>query len=302
MVSAPGRGAVLLSALLVGSSVPLATADAQATPWKIQMRQVRLPVPNGDCGPIELVALDASGRTPVTPDGKQVDWQDFDIELTQGNGPLKLTGNGRFLCATAPGATGVVTAKYPEKTYLTGAKNRGRTGKLLIPGVTALASFTVHSAGSPPAQAAAPPPASQRAELISPAPPIGEPITATGTRVPALGPSPVIEATVPTPAAPVPAVGNAVPALGPSVITATAAIPPRIQLAGFAGSGLFRPPPPPPRIELAGFAGSGLYKPPPPPPRIELPGFTGTGAFAPPPPPPRIFLDGFKGSGLFPTP
>ena len=280
--------------LVAMASLAFSLAHGQATPWKIEMRQVRLPTANGDCGPIEVVARDAEGQPPMTPDGKQVDWQDFDIELTEGAGPLRLTGNGRFLCATTPGAVGVVTARYPEKTYLTGANNKGRTGKRLIPGVTAFASLTVRSAGSLPAP--------KPGETMSPAGPTAVPVTAVGTPVHALGPSPVIAAEVPTAAAPAPAVGNPVPALGPAVMTGTAAVPPRIQLAGFSGSGLFGPPPPPPRIELAGFTGSGLYMPLPPPPRIELPGFTGTGAFPPPAPPPRVFLDGFTGSGLYPPP
>lgn len=96
-------------ACILALLLPCALTHGQVSPWKIDMRQVRLPVANGECGPIELVVRDASGNPPVSPDGKQLDWQDFDITLTQGAGPLKLTGNGRFLCATAPGATGVDT-------------------------------------------------------------------------------------------------------------------------------------------------------------------------------------------------
>ena len=88
------------ASLLLALQIPFAVASGQALPWKIDMRQVREPTPNGDCGPIELNVRDATGKTPLTPDGKQIDWQDFDITLTQGEGPLKLISNGRFLCAT----------------------------------------------------------------------------------------------------------------------------------------------------------------------------------------------------------
>jgi len=145
------RRAAFTTIAILAAPWPLTVAHGQALPWKIEMRQVREPIAGGDCGPIELVVRDATGKTPMTPDGKQIDWQDFDIALTQGAGPLSLSPNGRFLCATAPGATGVVTAKYPESTYLTG-NGKGRTGKKLIPGATAEASLNVRSAGQASAQ------------------------------------------------------------------------------------------------------------------------------------------------------
>ena len=165
------------ASLLLALQLPIAVASGQALPWKIDMRQVREPIPNGDCGPIELNVRDATGKTPLTPDGKQIDWQDFDITLTQGAGPLRLTGNGRFLCATAPGATGVVTATYPESTYLTGG-GKGRTGKKLIAGANATASLNVRSAGAAsPATSPAPPTAPNMAIVLA------EPVV-TGTTTP----------------------------------------------------------------------------------------------------------------------
>jgi hypothetical protein len=191
------------TAVLIALLAPFAAAHGQATSWKLEVRQVRLPAGNGDCAPIEVVARDASGHPPVTPDGKQVDWQDFDITLTQGAGPLKLTGNGRFLCATAPGATGVVTVKYPESTYLKG-DGKGRTGKKLIPGVTASATLDVRSAGTalptavaatvPPSPTTSPAPAPVTSTVIAaPRTPISTTLpslpTATGTTTPYQAPT-----------------------------------------------------------------------------------------------------------------
>lgn len=296
--------------LVAIASFPFALAHGQAAPWKIDMRQVRLPTGNGDCAPIELVVRDADGKTPMTPDGKQVDWQDFDITLTQGAGPLKLTGNGRFLCATAPGATGVVTAKYPEPTYLAGT-GKGRTGKRLIPGVTASATLDVRSAGTAPQVAAAavdpPPPATSPAPATSPM--VAAPRTPIATELPSLPTTggsgtaspeppttPTVDANVApiltaspvsmtasatnvaatsTPSSPVTAAGTVVPELAPDPVIKTTIQPPRIELASFEATGLWGAPP---RIEVANFVANGLWGPPP---SIVLQGFTAAGEFPP---------------------
>jgi hypothetical protein len=240
------------TALLLANLLPLALAHAQATNpaagWKIEMRQVRMPVANGDCGPIELVVLDASGKPPITPDGKQLHWQDFEFALTDSAGAFKLAGSGNILCASAPGATGVVTAKYPESGYLDSPNGKGRTGKQLIPGATASGTLQVHSAGSAPASS----------QIIS------------ATTLPAISPAPP----------PTQVIGTATPAPGtePTLISGTLS-PPHIALVGFAGAGWWGRPPP--VITLAGFTGTGWWGLPPP--QIRLRAISGVGEFAPPP-------------------
>lgn len=290
--------------LVAIASFPFALAHGQAAPWKIDMRQVRLPTGNGDCAPIELVVRDADGKTPMTPDGKQVDWQDFDITLTQGAGPLKLTGNGRFLCATAPGATGVVTAKYPEPTYLAGT-GKGRTGKRLIPGVTASATLDVRSAGTAPQVAAAavdpPPPATSPAPATSPM--VAAPRTPIATELPSLpttggsgtaSPEPPTTPTVDANMAPIrtETPTHAMQSTA-AVLETTTPVAPTIKLTGFTGSGLWGRPPP--VIRLAGYHGSGLWGRPAP--AIVLPGFSGSGLWGRPGP--TIELPGYVGSGQY---
>jgi hypothetical protein len=209
---------------------PLALVHGQATStaagWKIEMRQVRLPVANGECGPIELVVRDASGNPPVSPDDKQLSWHDFDFALTEGAGAFRLTGSGNILCASSPGATGVVTAKYPESSYLDSPSGKGRSGKLLIPGAAASATLQVRSAGTaPPAVTTSlpPPPVTtttgtpQAGAIVTPPPvPIGT--TVPQTTAP--------ESTIPTAGAQLPQGEVAVRSTGTNTPAANAGMTP----------------------------------------------------------------------------
>lgn len=284
------------AALLLASLLPLALAHGQATGpaagWTIEMRQVRLPVAHGECGPIELVVRDGSGNAPVSPDGKQLSWHDFDFTLTEGADAFRLGGSGNILCASAPGASGVVTARYPESGYLGSPNGKGRTGKQLIPGAAASATLAVRSAGTAPASATGtiaatplptslPPLPTTTATAYPPPAPVATSLppapVASGANTPAAhaGMTPVTGESPPTPV-----IGTATPAPGaePTLITGTLS-PPRITLVGFTAAGWWGRPPP--AITLAGFTGAGWWGLPPP--RIRIQEVAGVGEFAPPP-------------------
>jgi outer membrane protein OmpA-like peptidoglycan-associated protein len=137
-----------ISVVLLGA--PTAEASAQ---WTVSMRAMQNPLPLGQCTAIEVVVKDANGGTPVRPNGKQVDWQDFDLSLTTTSPDAFAWSDPtrpRFLCArTATATSALVVAYYPAKR-LSAAE--------VVPGITAQQTMEValQGAGEPASAAATP--------------------------------------------------------------------------------------------------------------------------------------------------
>ena len=84
--------------------------------WTVTMRAMQNPIPVGQCAAIEIVPRDATGAPPVRPDGRQLDWQDFELEFTATVPEAFAWSNPRhrFLCARAAvSSLATVTAHYP---------------------------------------------------------------------------------------------------------------------------------------------------------------------------------------------
>lgn len=115
----PNRFSPAISLAILGLVIaPAAQGQAQA-PWTITMRAMQNPLPAGQCTAIEVVVRDAGGRTPLRPDGRQLDWQDFELSFAAapGSPPDAFRWSNekhRFLCAgVAFPASGTVIAHYP---------------------------------------------------------------------------------------------------------------------------------------------------------------------------------------------
>ena len=138
----------LLSGICLGILLP---AHGQAQQWTVAMRAMQNPLTLGQCTAIEVVVRDASGGTPVRPDGKQVDWQDFDLSITTTAPDAFAWSNEahRFLCARAQTSTSaLVVAYYPAK-HLSPAE--------LVPGISAQQTIEVAlQGGAQPAAAPTP--------------------------------------------------------------------------------------------------------------------------------------------------
>ncbi len=88
-------------------------AEAQ---WTVSMRAMQNPLPVGQCTAIEVVVTDAGGATPLRPNGRQLDWQDFELEFVASVPDAFAWSNERhrFLCARASmPASATVIAHYP---------------------------------------------------------------------------------------------------------------------------------------------------------------------------------------------
>jgi outer membrane protein OmpA-like peptidoglycan-associated protein len=85
--------------------------------WTVSMRALSNPLPLGQCTAIEVVATDNATRAaPLRPNGRQVDWQDFELSFTATAPDAFAWSNEthRFLCARAPSASSaIVVAHYP---------------------------------------------------------------------------------------------------------------------------------------------------------------------------------------------
>jgi outer membrane protein OmpA-like peptidoglycan-associated protein len=94
----------------------IAPPSQVAAQWTVSMRAMQNPLPVGQCTAIEIVITDATGRAPLRATGHQIDWQDFDLEITS---PVPEAfgwsdPRHRFLCARAPiQSTASVVARYP---------------------------------------------------------------------------------------------------------------------------------------------------------------------------------------------
>jgi outer membrane protein OmpA-like peptidoglycan-associated protein len=80
------------------------------------MRAMQNPLPVGQCTAIEVVVRDAAGGVPLRPDGRQLDWQDFELSFTTTAPDAFGWSNEkhRFLCARTPtAASALVMAHYP---------------------------------------------------------------------------------------------------------------------------------------------------------------------------------------------
>jgi hypothetical protein len=173
---------ILRCALLSG--ICLATvllADVQAQQWTVSMRAMQNPLLLGQCTAIEVVVKDASGGTPVRPDGKQVDWQDFDLSLTSTAPDAFAWSNEahRFLCARAPtAASALVVAYYPAR-HLAAAE--------VVPGISAQQTIEValQGVGQPAATPAPGQPYVPAAVATNPAAPGAQPTPGQPTASPA---------------------------------------------------------------------------------------------------------------------
>ncbi len=84
--------------------------------WSIAMRAMLNPLPVGQCTPIEIVVTDANGASPLRPDGRQLDWQDFELSFAAASPDAFAWSDDRhrFLCArAASGGLATVLARYP---------------------------------------------------------------------------------------------------------------------------------------------------------------------------------------------
>ena len=130
---------------------PFGAAPLQAQ-WTIAMRPMQNPLAVGQCTAIEIVVKDPSGMPPVRPNGKQLDWQDFELSfITSAPDAFAWKNEShRFLCAQAPTAsTAVVIARYP------GGHLRPEER---IAGVEVQQTVEVAMQGAPPSGAPAGPP------------------------------------------------------------------------------------------------------------------------------------------------
>jgi outer membrane protein OmpA-like peptidoglycan-associated protein len=102
-------------------------AHAQAQ-WTVEMRAMQNPLPVGQCTAIEVVPRDAKGSPPLRPDGRQLDWQDFELDFTASVPDAFAWSNvrHRFLCARAPvPSSATVIAHYPGAHLLPGERVPG---------------------------------------------------------------------------------------------------------------------------------------------------------------------------------
>jgi outer membrane protein OmpA-like peptidoglycan-associated protein len=147
----PFSVAVISLAILGLVLAPAAQGQAQG-PWTVAMRAMQNPLPVGQCTAIEVVVRDANGATPLRPDGRQLDWQDFELSFTSAAPDAFAWSNERhrFLCAKAPtAAVAIVVAHYPGSHLLSNE---------ILPGVNVSQQVEVYLQGVPaPAVATAAP-------------------------------------------------------------------------------------------------------------------------------------------------
>jgi outer membrane protein OmpA-like peptidoglycan-associated protein len=175
------------------------SADAQ---WTVSMRAMHDPLPVGQCTAIELVVTDAGGRPPLRPDGRQLDWQDFELEFAS---PVPEAfawsdQRHRFLCAgAAVPASATVVAHYPG-SHLQPQER--------VPGMDVRQSIVLTNL-MPAGHASAPPSYPQQPPVPTPQPTYAAqpayPAQPTYAPQPAYAPQPV----PPAPAAPPPPTAQA---------------------------------------------------------------------------------------------
>jgi outer membrane protein OmpA-like peptidoglycan-associated protein len=121
---------------------PSAHGQAQAA-WTVTMRAMQNPLALGQCTPIEVTVTDASGRAPVRPDGRQVDWQDFELSFSAPTPDAFAWSDEtrhRFLCARAPTSASALVAAYYPARHLAATQ--------IVPGMTAQQTVEVALLGA----------------------------------------------------------------------------------------------------------------------------------------------------------
>lgn len=108
--------AVTAAAAALALTASPAAGQSAAVPWTVSLRAISNPLPVGQCTSFEIVVTDPSGATPLRPNGRPLDWQDFELSFSAASPDALAWSNEtpRSLCAlaaTAPSA--VVVAGYP---------------------------------------------------------------------------------------------------------------------------------------------------------------------------------------------
>jgi outer membrane protein OmpA-like peptidoglycan-associated protein len=152
-------GPVALLGLLCAAGA--LSGQAATDRWTVSMRAMQNPLPPNQCTAIEVVVQDSDGTAPLRPDGRQVDWQDFDLSFSAQPADAFYWSNDahRFLCARAPAATSaLVVASYPASHLAPHQR------------VSGVAQQTIEVWQQGPAQAAAAPAATAPSGGYQPAP------------------------------------------------------------------------------------------------------------------------------------
>ena len=193
------------TAAAVGVWLILAASPADApAQWTIAMRAMQNPLPVGQCTAIELVVKDGSGGPPLRPDGRQLDWQDFELEFTATVPDAFAWSNPRhrFLCARVPVASSAtVVARYPgahlqpaERVPGVDVQQAVVVSNLVPPGQAARRQSAAAPLATPVSTAAVPPtaPAVQAAPPPLSDPSYGQPAASgVATATSAYAPPPV---------------------------------------------------------------------------------------------------------------
>ena len=120
-----------------------------AAPWAVRLVPRNLPFRDGQCAPISIELLDASGKdTPRAPNGWRVSMADFDMNVTTATGAAvvgQYSGASVWAaCAcpgVVPGTVATITATYPSRSINAGSR---------VPGVAFQSSISLPVAFAPP--------------------------------------------------------------------------------------------------------------------------------------------------------
>ena len=124
------------------------SGPSAAAPWTVTLVPRNLPFRVGQCSPVTVELLDASGKeTPRGPDGMRVSLADFDMSVSSGSTGVigQYYGASSWsacVCpAVQPGTSVTVTATYPARSI---------AAKSVVPGV-AFRSYMTLTVGPAPA-------------------------------------------------------------------------------------------------------------------------------------------------------
>jgi microsomal dipeptidase-like Zn-dependent dipeptidase len=160
------RSAVFATASLAALLMVATGAGAQS-PWSLTLRPASPSLRAGECTPVYLDLLNASGRdSPRNPAGMKVSIADFDMSVTGGAVVGRYDGPSAWSACACPASAGVsatITASYPARGLALKARVSGvafqtsitvpvgeRRGSGVPIGCEALKTATVPASGSAP--------------------------------------------------------------------------------------------------------------------------------------------------------
>lgn len=140
-----------------------AAGPSAAAPWIVKLVPHNLPFRVGQCAPVSIELLDASGRdTPRAPNGWRVSIADFDMTVVTASGASvvgQYNGASNWSACVCPdvppGTVATITATYPSRAIAAGSRVPGVAfqSTMVLPPV----AFAAAGTGNPSACASLPP-------------------------------------------------------------------------------------------------------------------------------------------------